>query len=245
MTTYLGLSNCIVTRLADIPIKQSISGFYSTDFPLWRLGCLLGETWVDEDVLNGMSELLYFRVATMTGDTTFKYLPTSTFNDARRLYQSVPRQYNQNLIDFRLALDLIPVENIAFNLWHNDHYHAFFYNYTSNTLKHGDGQHSPPPPDILDIFKWIINDLPYIPPTHVDEDPVGLQSDVAYGSCAIVSHNFVEYRIRPDCPQWSAETSSAFRDQALMELLVYDYCSVLGGEVRVQFYQPSSPFSDH
>ncbi|KAJ8582779.1 hypothetical protein M405DRAFT_687913, partial [Rhizopogon salebrosus TDB-379] len=42
-------------------ILHPIQGFHVTDFPLWRLGCLLDENWVDEDILNGMAELLYFQ----------------------------------------------------------------------------------------------------------------------------------------------------------------------------------------
>ena len=41
------------------PINSAICGLYGTDFPLWKLGELLDETWVGEDVLNGLAELLY------------------------------------------------------------------------------------------------------------------------------------------------------------------------------------------
>ena len=41
-------------------IKSPVNSFHITSFPLWQLGCLLDEVWLEEDVLNAMVELLYF-----------------------------------------------------------------------------------------------------------------------------------------------------------------------------------------
>ncbi|PBK61693.1 hypothetical protein ARMSODRAFT_861747, partial [Armillaria solidipes] len=54
-------SNDIFETLLRSPINQPICGFYCTDFPLWKLGYLLDENWVEEDVMNAAAELCYFR----------------------------------------------------------------------------------------------------------------------------------------------------------------------------------------
>ncbi|KIJ19113.1 hypothetical protein PAXINDRAFT_69699 [Paxillus involutus ATCC 200175] len=67
-------------------ILCKIQGFHVTDFPLWKLGCLLDENWLEEDVLNALAELLYFRIAEKPDTAAFLFLPMSFFNDARQLY---------------------------------------------------------------------------------------------------------------------------------------------------------------
>lgn len=47
------------------------------------LGCLLGENWLEEDLVNAMAKMLYFRQSIVNGDTSFVYLPTLFFDGAR------------------------------------------------------------------------------------------------------------------------------------------------------------------
>ncbi|KAJ7431673.1 hypothetical protein B0H11DRAFT_1667258, partial [Mycena galericulata] len=60
-------------------IHSKIFGFHVTNFPLWKLSCLLGEEWLHEDVLNALSELLYFSTAARSDDhhPSILILPTS------------------------------------------------------------------------------------------------------------------------------------------------------------------------
>ncbi|PBK75362.1 hypothetical protein ARMSODRAFT_877262 [Armillaria solidipes] len=60
ITRSLLFSNDIFKTLLQLPINQPICGFYYTDFPLWKLGYLLDENWVEEDVINAAAELCYF-----------------------------------------------------------------------------------------------------------------------------------------------------------------------------------------
>ncbi|KAJ7867176.1 hypothetical protein B0H14DRAFT_2347043, partial [Mycena olivaceomarginata] len=62
----------------DLPISLPIFGFHVTDFPLWKLSCLLGEEWLHEDVLNALAELLYFSLAanSPSGAPSTLVLPT-------------------------------------------------------------------------------------------------------------------------------------------------------------------------
>ena len=50
----------IFEDLTKQPINSAIWSLYGTNFSHWKLRALLNETWVGEDVLNGLSELLYF-----------------------------------------------------------------------------------------------------------------------------------------------------------------------------------------
>ena len=85
------------------PICSHILGFHITKFPLWKLGNLLGETWVEEDVMNAIAELTYFTAATFSSgspNTTpaYLYLPTHFFSDASRLYQQDSKTYSSELV---------------------------------------------------------------------------------------------------------------------------------------------------
>src|SRR6266436_2676306 len=142
-------------------ITSPIAGFHVTEFPLWKLGCLLDEDWLEEDVLNAMAELLYFRIAAEADDVDFVYLPTLAFNDARRLYASDKPVYGPNLTAFHHLLSEEPIETVAFNVWHNDHYHAFRYNSTDGSLIHGDSQHGSAPGDVLPIINWLLRGTSY------------------------------------------------------------------------------------
>ncbi|KAJ7615825.1 hypothetical protein FB45DRAFT_757653, partial [Roridomyces roridus] len=67
-----------VEQFGCLSIFAPIFGFEITDFPLWKLSCLLGEVWLEEDVLNALLELLYLEEAIKTkGDPSFLILPTS------------------------------------------------------------------------------------------------------------------------------------------------------------------------
>ncbi|KAF8959342.1 hypothetical protein BDZ97DRAFT_1667349, partial [Flammula alnicola] len=55
---FLGLA---LEAFHNAPFLSRIHGFFVTDFPLYKLGCLLGEKWLEEDVFNALAELSYFR----------------------------------------------------------------------------------------------------------------------------------------------------------------------------------------
>ncbi|KAJ7681852.1 hypothetical protein DFH06DRAFT_971488, partial [Mycena polygramma] len=64
-------------RFRALPIRAPITGFHITRFPLSTLSCLLGETWLEEDVVNALLELLYLKNAILTNtDPSFIALPT-------------------------------------------------------------------------------------------------------------------------------------------------------------------------
>ncbi|KAG6896691.1 hypothetical protein C0992_006628 [Termitomyces sp. T32_za158] len=50
-----------LTQRVFAPFK----GFYSTDFPLWKLSDLLDEAWIEEDIMNSLAELSYFMRAVL------------------------------------------------------------------------------------------------------------------------------------------------------------------------------------
>ncbi|KAF8871474.1 hypothetical protein CPB84DRAFT_1692189, partial [Gymnopilus junonius] len=66
--------------LKNLRICSSVKGFYTSTFPLYRLQDFLGENWLQEDLVNALSELLYFRSHADTNSSgvppTFLFLPT-------------------------------------------------------------------------------------------------------------------------------------------------------------------------
>ncbi|KAJ6469920.1 hypothetical protein C8R45DRAFT_787522, partial [Mycena sanguinolenta] len=57
------LSPTVLESFLSLPVRCPIFGFCVTDFPMFKLSCLLGEAWLHEDVLNALAELLYFTQA--------------------------------------------------------------------------------------------------------------------------------------------------------------------------------------
>ena len=137
----------IIESLLCKTITMPICGFYNTCFPMWKLGYLIGETWVEEDVMNAHAELVYFQLAVRSGPGTpppFIFEPTSFFSNARSLYHHVPRQYSPELLLFRQRLLDTCVTSYGFSVWTNGHY-AGYYHTPRGITEHGDSMHQPPP----------------------------------------------------------------------------------------------------
>jgi hypothetical protein len=201
-------------------IKSPVNGFHVTSFPLWQLGCLLDEVWLEEDVLNAMAELLYFRNCVTSEDTSFVYLPTLFFNDARRLFNNDPRTYSKNISDLRLCLSVAKATRIALVMWDHDHYSMTFYQH-HRLFEHGDSMLRPAPEGTLDVFHWLMAGLDYLLPQSLGTGDVGLQLLGGPGSCGVVAHNYVESRTDQSVPQWEAAASARFQIGALWDLIIY------------------------
>ncbi|KAJ6502045.1 hypothetical protein C8R45DRAFT_819125 [Mycena sanguinolenta] len=92
------LSPANLEQFSRSHIFAPIAGCKITDFPLWKLACLLGETWLEEDVANALLELLYLQeTMKSTNDPSLIILPTSFFNDLQHLFEQSPRLYSTNL----------------------------------------------------------------------------------------------------------------------------------------------------
>ena len=75
-------------------ILSPIQGFFITKFPLWELGYFLDESWLHEDALNALMELVYLRhhaLATLKSHHIIQQpnsliLPSSFLSDAHHVY---------------------------------------------------------------------------------------------------------------------------------------------------------------
>ena len=132
-----------------------------TESPLQKLGCLLDEDWLEVDVLNAMAKHLYFCITAEADDVDFIYLPALAFNDARHLCASDQYVYGPTLTAFCHLLSEEPIKTITFNVWHNNHYHTFYYNSTKGFLIRSDSQHGLAPDDVLPIINWLLHSTSY------------------------------------------------------------------------------------
>ncbi|KAE9391578.1 hypothetical protein BT96DRAFT_1001183 [Gymnopus androsaceus JB14] len=90
----------VVAHLHNSCITGAMRGCTASDFPLWKLGTLLYENYVDEDVMNSLCELAYFCLAAAQPrvDPTFLILLTLFFNNT--VYQD-GRVDSPNMEDLR------------------------------------------------------------------------------------------------------------------------------------------------
>lgn len=216
----LHLSPFLLRDFEQYRIMDPISGFYITEFPLWKLGCLLGENWLEEDVQNVLAEMLYFRNSATHDDHSFVYLPTLFFNDARRLFHAQPRVYNNNIRNLRLRLSCTPATQIASQICVSDHYSSTFY-HNIGSIEYGDSLQRSPPNDFLSIFCWVFGDLDYSLPHEIIEGEIALQCDGGFGSCGVAAHNFVECRANDGVLAWDPDSSDRIRNGMLRDLLIY------------------------
>jgi hypothetical protein len=192
---------------------------------MWKLGYLIGETWVEEDVTNAHAELVYFQLAIKSDMGTpppFLFEPTSFFDNARSLYYQVPRQYSSELMLFCHQLLVTHVASYGFSVWTNGHY-AAYYRTSRGIMEHGDSMHQPPPADTLDILNWVLEGIQDESPVRIKTGAIARQGSLrGDGSCAIAAHNFVHCHADPTVLPWDGSASQHFRDNILRDLLLYD-----------------------
>lgn len=215
-------------------IVAPIAGFLVSEFPLWKLGCLLDEDWLEEDIVNSLCELMYFRIAATSSDIypSCLFLPTYFFSDARRLYNHSSHSFSPNILALRQRLLNTRVSEIAFIICERNHYSGGGYSPTnildSSYLNHGDSLAVQAPGDMLDIFQWFIEDISisvFPLPISVQEVATPLQG-LRSGSCGIAALNFIERQADPTVPLWSNSQSSIFRHTSLRNLVLY-HCLAL------------------
>ena len=74
-------SDEVVESILDERITAPINGFQTSDYPLWKLGTLLHKNYVNEEVINSLTELLYLRhgANTPSGEPSVIIPPTFFF----------------------------------------------------------------------------------------------------------------------------------------------------------------------
>ena len=208
----------IFDNLKSAQIAKPITGFYVAKFPLWKLGHLLDENWVDEDILNVAVELLYNHLASQRKSTpTFLFLPTTFILDSCHLFQQQPRIYSPEIQAIRTRLCSTSFESLGFISWSNNHYSAYFLKKTGK-LEYGNSLGLPPSETVVNA--WALSNVIDIdnPPTPI---AVALQgAGGGEGSCGIAAFNFIECQANLSVRQW---TSDVFRDQMLWDLIVYHH----------------------
>jgi hypothetical protein len=222
------LPSHVIQRFSHYAITSPINGFYSTKFPLWKLGYFLGEEWLQDEVLDALAELVYFKAAITTSSVpdstapTFLYLPTSLFNEARVLFHgTAKRQYGPNLEALRQRIQCTTIDHIGFLDYNTNHYSGYILTAFQH-LQHGDSLHRAPAKDILPILEWILSGLDTGSPGVAEPGIMDLQGrGGGDGSCAIAAHNFIACVADSTLNRWTSPTSRDVRDQLLRELCIY------------------------
>jgi hypothetical protein len=217
----------LIEQLKLIPYSEPLAGFHVTRAPIYTLGCLLGEGWATEDVLNARAELLYFRraAAFFGEEPSMLFLPTSFINDCRKLLQLPNTPYSAEIISVRARIRSGNIDMLGFVGWTSNHYSAIF-KLSIADLEHGDSLHLPAAPDILRILRWAFAGLRHYEPAqnlvHIKPGLIDRQTTLAGGgSCGIAAMNFIEFRVGLGAPRWRSTESTKFRDAFLRELLLY------------------------
>ncbi|KAE9391465.1 hypothetical protein BT96DRAFT_1001258 [Gymnopus androsaceus JB14] len=215
-----------VALSAGYCVTSAALGFYTADFPLWKLGTLLAENYVDEDIMSGFTELLYFRSAVSSPfeDPTHLFLPTFFMNNAFNHNCHLTGSNVKALQDHISALPFT-IRTISFLACIDRHYTAYFYNQIS--FQYGDtlgGGQTTATETALKAFQQLIEGINLPQTTSLVQGNVLLQGPHS-GSCRIGGLAWIEKQNDSSVPVWTNEMSGVFRDCYLSDLLIFDMIS--------------------
>lgn len=185
------MPSSLLSHVLNEKIRKPICGF-SASCSLWNLVCLLDEEWLYDDVLNCLSELLYFRHAvTASGPPLFLFLPTRFIENARLLF-SILADYSCELLAFRRRVEECPFVSFGFIAENAGHYSSYFCDGSSQILEHADSLHHRPAPDILDTINWVLAGVSA--PKKLYTEFIARQpgAGIGSGSCGVASYNYIE-----------------------------------------------------
>ncbi|RDX40188.1 hypothetical protein OH76DRAFT_1490493 [Lentinus brumalis] len=218
----------IIDFVSASPILSPLSGFVSAARPLWTISDLLGEAWIEEDIINLAAELFYFQQALRTfplSEPTFLFLPTFLYNDILLLLRSPAPAFTPNIRALRARLTGTVIRRVALLVCKNNHYVAYIYD-GSPVLSHGDSMGGEPHREVLEVLSWLLEGLPYSRPTAFTSVEVPRQRwDAGSGSCAVAAYNFVVSRVDARIPYWQPEFSQDFRNDLLRDFILYHFCA--------------------
>ncbi|KAF9488057.1 hypothetical protein BDN71DRAFT_1436402 [Pleurotus eryngii] len=220
-------------------VSAPIHGFFGSAFPLWKLGCLLDENWLEEDVLNAIAEITYFREAAWSPVPTripsILYLPTSFFNDTNQLFTG--HLYSSELLNLWCRLEQTAISAIGFIVWHADHF-AVYYTAGAGQLYHGDSLSPPPHMELLEMLKWVFDGLwsEFEAPGEIIQGTVERQGsgNGGGGSCGMAAHNFIESSIDPTVPRWQGQYSANFQMRMLLDPIIYHEIATMSTKPLLQ-----------
>ena len=187
-----------------------------TELSPYKLGCLLGETWLEEDDLMDYWSFVPTPVFPKPGTELPRaiLLPTSFLADAVVAYGSEPRLYTPEIAAVRHRLSSGSGLQVAMGFVTNNHFVAFVDTRGSPTIIYGDSMHNPPPAYMLPIFQWVFADISI---TQSTIQGLG----IGEGSCGIAAYNFMERAVttRQGLKTWTGQHSRTFRNVALEDLV--------------------------
>ena len=232
------LGPALVTFQNSLVISK-IQGFCVSDFQLDKLGCLLGESWLEEDVFNSLLEFSYFQKAhyiqrtdnssstVCISDTIF--LPTSFLTDACTAYEANPTVYTQEILDIHRRIASTSVQVIAMGQVHENHFSAFIYRQGSTVIEYGNSMHHPPPHHILPILQWVFSSVIQHKIKNIRNGVISKQGlGSGAGSCGLAALNFIQ--LATETPKglkpWTGPDSRLFHDVTLEHLLIFHHLAM-------------------
>ncbi|KAE9386418.1 hypothetical protein BT96DRAFT_1006114 [Gymnopus androsaceus JB14] len=222
------LSADLISRFMREKLWTQIQGFSAT-CALWNLVSLLDEEWLYDNILNCLSELLYFQRATAADESKpppFMFLPTCFIESARFLYSysGQPPEYSPELHAFRQNLKATgPNFTFSFISKDNNYYLAYDFKEYELCFEFGDSKFGNPPDDIQTTVNWILKGISM--PCEIQRGFISTQPGVGRGSgsCGVAAFNFIERKRNLLLPSWTPTSSSNLQMKMLLDLVIYHF----------------------
>ncbi|PPR08003.1 hypothetical protein CVT24_003754 [Panaeolus cyanescens] len=239
---------------------DKISGLISAKFcPIWKLVMLLDETWIEDDIMNALLELEYFRrhalwlkqnpANSFDSPPQHLILPTQFFSDAQN-YDRILSNISQaddvpppsSIAKLRLRLQNTSVQSISLALLQDNHYTGMVYRAGDTSIQYGDSLHGYADPFLGRIFSLALSTASRALPSFVDDSPGQINqqggSNGGEGSCGIAVLNFIQHTFDDNTRKWAGPFSAFFRDEALVDLLTFHCISTQQHGTLQDWMQP-------
>ncbi|KAJ3568104.1 hypothetical protein NP233_g5933 [Leucocoprinus birnbaumii] len=246
-----GLSNDHVNGFLSTKISHQACGFLgSISFPLWKLGCLFDEEWLEEDIANAYLELIYFTdAASKTRSTKQEYHPSSIIlptlflsNIQHDLWDGGNPVPGSACVNLRSIINSPTRTKLAALICTNNHFTAYR-SIDFVSIEFGDSLGGKSQPHINAALEWSASTsrVSFMKPICGGVNIQGPRS----GSCGIAALNFIHCGIDPQVEPWSPQNSSQMRREFLFKLIFYHSCATSSLINKSQWTVESKPLASN
>lgn len=225
----------VVNEFRHCNFLDRLAGFAINHCPLYKLASLVGEQWVEQDILDALVELDYFRsYAKSTSNLrsltptapAHLILPTDFLLDVIQIYRSsglagLGSFPAGKLLRCRIATTLI--SSISICRIEDSHFSALTYQVGSGVFMYGDSMHGAKPVELGELISRVLSTSSFQVPFTIERGFIARQGGTngGEGSCGLAALNFIQRFLDPSTQPWRGSQSRQFRTVALLDLIRY------------------------
>lgn len=237
----LNLTEDLLAKISQLRILEQVEGL-STYLQIFNLSCILGETYLWDDVLNTGLEIICLRYQHLKGSIdsntlmhtpSFVLLPTTLLTDLKYVLDSTGKANNFDLYStsMKASFNAIQSDDAGYDgcilvVAEYSHFTAYKWRKASPHIEYCDTLLQPPSSDTRKLIGSFLegddrawSDLSKFSNTAPSRQPSGS------GSCGVAVLNWIEKELDLTTDLWTPNRSAEFRDKLLISILMWHICA--------------------